>query len=147
MKRRLAMTTSPLQLNIHAVLNRSRASTLVLPHGNIRTPVFMPVGTKGTIKGLLSSQLMNHESMNPEIILGNTYHLALQPGTDLIARAGGLHSFMNWKNNLLTDSGGFQMVSLLDLTEITEHGVKFQSPIDGSGIFFPFTLDSSLTIA
>ena len=77
----------------------------------------MPVGTKGTIKGLSSQQLLNSE-LAPEIILGNTYHLALQPGTELIAEFGGLHNWMNWKNNLLTDSGGFQMVSLLDLAEV-----------------------------
>lgn len=75
---------------------------------------------------------MNESALNPEIILGNTYHLAVQPGTKLIDEMGGLHSFMNWKNNLLTDSGGFQMVSLLKLAHITEEGVKFNSPVDGS---------------
>lgn len=112
-------------------VKKARAANLHLPHGNVRTPVFMPVGTKGTIKGVSSEQLME-DSLSPEIILGNTYHLALQPGTDLIDALGGLHKFMNWKNNLLTDSGGFQMVSLVDLAEITEEGVKFQSPIDGT---------------
>lgn len=115
----------------HATALRARAGTLHLPHGKVRTPVFMPVGTKGTIKGVSSVQL-DQEAMAPEIILGNTYHLALQPGTELIAAFGGLHKFMNWKHSLLTDSGGFQMVSLLDLAEITEQGVKFQSPIDGT---------------
>lgn len=118
----------------YQILGRSkkaRAGTLHLPHGTVRTPVFMPVGTKGTIKGLSSKQL-DLDSMSPEIILGNTYHLALAPGTDVIAHFGGLHKFMNWEHNLLTDSGGFQMVSLLALAEINEEGVKFQSPEDGS---------------
>ena len=112
-------------------VHRARAGYLHLPHGTVRTPVFMPVGTKGSIKGLSSAQLMNDPSLSPEIILGNTYHLASQPGTPLLRELGGLHSFMNWPRNLLTDSGGFQMVSLLDLAEITEEGVKFQSPVDG----------------
>mmetsp|Transcript_77285 Transcript_77285/g.151620 ORF Transcript_77285/g.151620 Transcript_77285/m.151620 type:complete len:449 (-) Transcript_77285:17-1363(-) len=119
-----------LAFNVHATCIQARAATLFLPHGKVRTPVFMPVGTKGTIKGLSSHQLLEDE-LAPEIILGNTYHLASQPGTELVAELGGLHKFMNWKNNLLTDSGGFQMVSLLKLAEITERGVKFQSPVDG----------------
>jgi queuine tRNA-ribosyltransferase len=101
---------------------------MYLPHGVVRTPVFMPVGTKGTIKGMSSSQIVQEPALNCEIILGNTYHLALAPGTPLVAEMGGLHEFMNWPNNLLTDSGGFQMVSLLKLAEITEQGVRFQSP-------------------
>ena len=117
---------------VEATVGRARASTVILKHGKVRTPVFMPVGTKGTIKGLSSHQLHSEAALNPEIILGNTYHLALQPGTELVAECGGLHSFMNWNNSLLTDSGGFQMVSLLKLAVITEEGVKFQSPIDGS---------------
>lgn len=114
-----------------ASVGRARAAVVHLPHGPVRTPVFMPVGTKGTIKGI-PPETLYEEALSPEIILGNTYHLALQPGTDIIADFGGLHSFMNWKNNLLTDSGGFQMVSLLDLAEITETGVRFRSPIDGT---------------
>lgn len=114
----------------HAHSLHARAATVHLPHGKVRTPVFMPVGTKGTIKGLSSQQLMS-DHYCPEIILGNTYHLASQPGTELIDELGGLHKFMNWKHNMLTDSGGFQMVSLLKLAEITEEGVKFQSPVDG----------------
>ena len=106
-----------LRFNLIACEGKARACLLELPHGNICTPVFMPVGTKGTIKGISSKQLED-ASMAPEIILGNTYHLALQPGTDIIASFGGLHKFMNWKRNLLTDSGGFQMVSLLKLAEV-----------------------------
>ena len=121
-----------LAFHLHAVDGRARASTVHLPHGPVRTPVFMPVGTKGTIKALSSEQLEDGSELGPQIILGNTYHLALQPSTELLASFGGLHSFMSWKNNLLTDSGGFQMVSLLELCEVTEEGVTFQSPIDGS---------------
>ena len=106
-----------LRFALAATVGRARASVVHLPHGDVRTPVFMPVGTKGTIKGVTPSQLQ-HPSLSPEIILGNTYHLALQPGTDIIDEFGGLHSFMNWPRNLLTDSGGFQMVSLLDLAEV-----------------------------
>eukprot|EP00456_Euglypha_rotunda_P074878 TRINITY_DN6886_c0_g2_i2.p1 TRINITY_DN6886_c0_g2~~TRINITY_DN6886_c0_g2_i2.p1 ORF type:complete len:177 (-),score=5.32 TRINITY_DN6886_c0_g2_i2:72-602(-) len=107
----------------------SRAATLTLPHGVVNTPVFMPVGTQGTIKGLTSKQV---EDLGCQIILGNTYHLGTRPGTKLVAKLGGLHKFMNWKRNILTDSGGFQMVSLFDLAKITEEGVLFKSPADGS---------------
>jgi len=110
---------------------RARASVMTLPHGPVSTPVFMPVGTQGTIKGLTSAQV---DSLNCELILGNTYHLGLRPGADLVAEMGGLHKFMNWKRNLLTDSGGFQMVSLVELATINETGVHFQSPVDGSNM-------------
>jgi len=111
------MDSTALRFNIVGNCHRARASIMTLPHGDVRTPVFMPVGTKGTIKGVSSRQLLDG-SMSPEIILGNTYHLALQPGTEALAELGGLHNFMNWPNNLLTDSGGFQMVSLLALAEV-----------------------------
>lgn len=91
----------------------------------------MPVGTQGTLKGVLVDQL-KQDNMNCQIMLGNTYHLGLRPGEDTIRASGGLHKFMNWDRALLTDSGGFQMVSLLQLAEITEEGVKFQSPYDNS---------------
>lgn len=118
-------------LQVHAVDGKARACTMHLPHGPVKLPIFMPVGTKGTIKGLTSRQL-DLPALSPQIILGNTYHLALQPGTDLLAELGGLHKFMNWPRNLLTDSGGFQMVSLLELADINEEGVKFKSPLDGT---------------
>lgn len=102
---------------------------MTLPHHDVETPVFMPVGTKGTIKGILPQQL---EELNCQIILGNTYHLGTKPGIDILKKAGGLHKFMSWPRALLTDSGGFQMVSLLELAEITERGVIFKSPYDGS---------------
>ncbi|CAK1603315.1 unnamed protein product [Parnassius mnemosyne] len=112
-------------------VTRARAGLMTLPHYDVKTPVFMPVGTQGTMKGLLPEQL---EDLDCEIILGNTYHLGNRPGTDVLKKVGGLHKFMAWNRALLTDSGGFQMVSLLKLAEITEEGVKFKSPYDGSEI-------------
>jgi tRNA-guanine transglycosylase len=120
-----------LQFELKGTYKRARASVMTLPHGPVDTPVFMPVGTQGTIKGLTSAQV---DSLNCQLILGNTYHLGLRPGADLVAEMGGLHGFMNWKRNLLTDSGGFQMVSLVELANITETGVHFQSPVDGSNM-------------
>lgn len=108
---------------------KARVGVMSLPHQDVDTPVFMPVGTKGTIKGLLPQQLV---ALNCQIILGNTYHLGTKPGVEILKKAGGLHKFMNWPRALLTDSGGFQMVSLLELAEITEDGVNFKSPYDGS---------------
>ncbi|XP_076270021.1 tRNA-guanine transglycosylase [Rhynchophorus ferrugineus] len=103
---------------------KARVGRMTLPHGPVDTPVFMPVGTQGTLKGMLPEQL---KAMNLQIMLSNTYHLGTRPGPEVLKKAGGLHKFMNWDRNLLTDSGGFQMVSLLKLAEITEEGVKFQS--------------------
>eukprot|EP00095_Tigriopus_kingsejongensis_P004953 snap_masked-scaffold96_size378025-processed-gene-0.5 protein:Tk04953 transcript:snap_masked-scaffold96_size378025-processed-gene-0.5-mRNA-1 annotation:"probable queuine trna-ribosyltransferase" len=108
---------------------KARSSRLTLPHAVVETPVFMPVGTQGTLKGLLPDQL---EALDCRIILANTYHLGQRPGIETLTLAGGLHRFMNWKRALLTDSGGFQMVSLLQLAQITEEGVKFRSPYDDS---------------
>ncbi|KAF3637520.1 Queuine tRNA-ribosyltransferase [Capsicum annuum] len=117
-----------LRFEILGRFNRARAAQLILPHYECQTPLFMPVGTQGTIKGLTTHQL---EDIGCQIILGNTYHLALRPTSELIDEVGGLHKFMNWPRALLTDSGGFQMVSLLHLADITEKGVTFQSPVDG----------------
>lgn len=128
----VVMSTSPaltFEVVAKCAVSKARASRIILPHGPIDAPVFMPVGTQGTMKGLTSEQL---EEMNCQILLGNTYHLGLRPGEDLMRQVGGLHKFMNWKRNILTDSGGFQMVSLLKLAKITEEGVLFQSPRDGS---------------
>uniref|UniRef100_A0A672ICF9 Queuine tRNA-ribosyltransferase catalytic subunit 1 n=1 Tax=Salarias fasciatus TaxID=181472 RepID=A0A672ICF9_SALFA len=124
---------SPLTLRIVAEcpVTKARACELVLPHGAVNTPVFMPVGTQGTMKGITVDQL---DALGCRICLGNTYHLGMRPGPDLIEKARGLHGFMNWKRNLLTDSGGFQMVSLVELSEVTEEGVKFKSPYDGKEI-------------
>jgi len=129
-----------LTFHVHATSGRARYATVHLPHGPVSTPVFMPVGTKGTLKGLTPMDVTRSDALNNQIILANTYHLALQPGTELIRDAGasgGLHEFMGWDRNILTDSGGFQMVSLLKLAEITEEGVTFENPFknadDGDG--------------
>ena len=111
----------------------ARAGVLHTPHGAVETPVFMPVGTRGTVKTLGQQDLRD---LDARIILGNTYHLYLRPGTDVIAEAGGLHRFMNWERAILTDSGGFQVNSLAALNKITEEGVLFQSHIDGSRHLF-----------
>ncbi|KAJ1961586.1 Queuine tRNA-ribosyltransferase catalytic subunit 1 [Dipsacomyces acuminosporus] len=106
---------------------KARASKMHLPHYTAHTPMFMPVGTMGTMKGVTTKQL---ESLDCHVILGNTYHLGSRPGPELLEKAGGLHKFMNWPRGLLTDSGGFQMVSLLKLANITEEGVEFENPHD-----------------
>jgi len=108
---------------------KARAGTMELPHGSVETPVFMPVGTAGTVKAILHSTL---EEMGIKLILGNTYHLYLRPGTEVISQFGDLHRFSSWKYNILTDSGGFQIFSLAPFRKITPEGVKFRSHIDGS---------------
>jgi queuine tRNA-ribosyltransferase len=112
--------------------SRARTGTLTTKHGNIQTPVFMPVGTQATVKTMTPEEL---KDMNTQILLSNTYHLYMRPGDDLIAEAGGLHTFMNWPGPILTDSGGFQVFSLGPMRKITEEGVTFQSHIDGSRHF------------
>lgn len=111
---------------------KARAGEITTPHGKIKTPVFMPVGTQATVKAMTPEELLD---IGAEIILGNTYHLYLRPNDELIARYGGLHEFMHWDKPILTDSGGFQVFSLGDLRKITEVGVKFSSHIDGSKHF------------
>jgi queuine tRNA-ribosyltransferase len=110
----------------------ARTGILQLPHGNIATPVFMPVGTNGTVKALTVEDL---REIGFEIILSNTYHLYLRPGMEVMAAAGGLHRFMNWERNILTDSGGFQVFSLSGLRKVTSEGAWFQSHINGSRHF------------
>lgn len=114
--------------------SRARAGTLTTDHGTIETPIFMPVGTLGTVKGVHQREL--REDINPDIILGNTYHLYLRPHIDILEKAGGLHRFINWNKPILTDSGGFQVYSLSANRKIKEEGVKFRSHIDGSYHFF-----------
>ena len=109
--------------------SKARAGTFQTLHGEIKTPIFMPVGTQATVKALSPSEL---EECGSSIILANTYHLHLRPGDELIAAAGGLHKFEHWDRAMLTDSGGFQVFSLRDISKITENGVTFQSHIDGS---------------
>lgn len=111
---------------------KARRGVVKTPHGNIETPVFMPVGTKATVKAMRPEDL---KTMGAEIILSNTYHLFLRPGHNLIKEAGGLHQFMNWDRPILTDSGGFQVFSLGDMRKIREEGVTFRSHIDGSEKF------------
>ena len=110
----------------------ARRGVIHTPHGDIQTPVFMPVGTQATVKSLTPEELID---VNAQIILSNTYHLFLRPGHELVKEAGGLHKFMNWNRPILTDSGGFQVFSLGKLRTITEEGVEFQSHIDGSKKF------------
>ena len=114
--------------------SKARAGSITTDHGVIETPIFMPVGTVGTVKGVHQSELKN--DVNPDIILGNTYHLYLRPKLDVLEKAGGLHKFMNWDRNILTDSGGYQVYSLSGRRKINEEGVKFKSHIDGSMHFF-----------
>ena len=109
---------------------KARAGTITTDHGVIETPIFMPVGTVGSVKGVHQRELKN--DINPDIILGNTYHLYLRPQTNILEQAGGLHKFMNWDRNILTDSGGYQVYSLSENRKIKEEGVKFKSHIDGS---------------
>mgnify|MGYP000577873551 FL=1 len=114
--------------------SKARAGVITTDHGTIETPIFMPVGTVGTVKGVHQSELKNE--INPDIILGNTYHLYLRPKLEILEAAGGLHKFMNWDRNILTDSGGYQVYSLSGRRKINEEGVKFKSHIDGSTHFF-----------
>lgn len=112
----------------------ARAGTIVTDHGSIPTPIFMPVGTAGTVKGILQSDLEN--DIDAKIILGNTYHLYLRPGTGIIKQAGGLHKFISWNRPVLTDSGGYQVFSLADNRKLTDEGAVFKSHIDGSKHIF-----------
>jgi queuine tRNA-ribosyltransferase len=121
-----------LKFSVSAVSGRARRGTLTLAHGTIETPVFMPVGTYGTVKAMSPLELSD---IGAQIVLGNTFHLWLRPGLDVIAKHDGLHRFMAWDKPILTDSGGFQVWSLGDLRKITEEGVAFQSPVNGDKCF------------
>jgi queuine tRNA-ribosyltransferase len=120
----------------------ARAGSITTDHGVIETPIFMPVGTVASVKGVHQRELK--EEINPDIILGNTYHLYLRPQTDILEQAGGLHKFMNWDRNILTDSGGYQVYSLSANRKIKEEGVKFKSHIDGS--YHVFTPENVMEI-
>ena len=122
--------------------SKARAATLATDHGVIETPIFMPVGTVGTVKGVHQRELKN--DINPDIILGNTYHLYLRPQIEILEKAGGLHKFMNWDRNILTDSGGYQVYSLSANRKIKEEGVKFRSHIDGG--YHVFTPENVMEI-
>src|SRR5215212_10767787 len=108
---------------------KARRGVLSTPHGDVQTPAFMPVGTRGAVKAITFRDV---EDAGAEIILGNTYHLHLRPGDDLIARAGGLHAFIGWRRPILTDSGGYQVFSLAARCKVTEDGVAFRSHLDGA---------------
>jgi queuine tRNA-ribosyltransferase len=120
----------------------ARAGVITTDHGKIETPIFMPVGTVASVKGVHQRELKN--DINPDIILGNTYHLYLRPQTNILEKAGGLHKFMNWDRNILTDSGGYQVYSLSSNRKIKEDGVKFKSHIDGS--YHTFTPENVMEI-
>jgi queuine tRNA-ribosyltransferase len=122
--------------------SKARAGKVTTAHGEIETPIFMPVGTAGSVKAVHIREL--EEDIKAEIILGNTYHLYLRPGLDILQEAGGLHNFNSWQKPILTDSGGYQVYSLAENRKITEEGVKFKSHIDGSS--HHFTPESAMDI-
>jgi queuine tRNA-ribosyltransferase len=121
--------TEPFSFRLLATDGAARRGEIVTPHGPVRTPAFMPVGTQGTVKAMFMDDV---RSTGADVILGNTYHLMLRPGAERVAALGGLHRFSTWKHTILTDSGGFQVMSLAQLRKMDEHGVTFQSHIDGS---------------
>jgi len=122
-----------IEFNVEARSGAARGARLVTPHGEIETPVFMPVGTVASVKGVSQDIL---EELGVQILLGNTYHLYLRPGVETVRKMGGLHGFMSWPRAILTDSGGFQVFSLNELRKVTEDGVTFRSHLDGSSHFF-----------
>ncbi len=121
-----------MQFELKATDGLARRGTLRFPRGEVQTPAFMPVGTYGTVKGMTPAQV---KDTGAQILLGNTFHLMLRPGTEIVKRHGGLHGFIGWDRPILTDSGGFQVFSLGDMRKITEEGVKFRSPVDGAQVF------------
>ncbi len=141
-----------LQFEILKTSGKSRLGKLYTKHGIVNTPAFMPVGTCGTVKAMMPESVA---MTGAEILLGNTYHLMLRPGADLVEKMGGLHKFMNWNKPILTDSGGFQVMSLSSLRKITEEGVEFKSHVDGKKFFLSpeesmkiqHKLDSNITMA
>lgn len=127
-----ATARTPLLCTVDANSGRGRALTIALPHGQVHTPVYMPVGTKAAMKGITQLQM---ENLGCKILLANTYHLTASPGADYIDQVGGIHRFAGWKSNILTDSGGYQMVSFGELSRVDEKGVHFSSPYGGETIF------------
>jgi queuine tRNA-ribosyltransferase len=121
-----------MKFDVHANDGAARRGALTFRRGTVQTPAFMPVGTYGTVKSVTPEEVASNGA---EIILGNTFHLMLRPGTDVIRKHGGLHEFMNWHRPILTDSGGFQVFSLANKRKISEEGVRFQSPINGDEVF------------
>jgi queuine tRNA-ribosyltransferase len=123
----------PISFHVDTVSGAARLGRVLTPHAEIATPVFMPVGTVASVKGVSQDIL---EELGAQIILGNTYHLYLRPGVETVRKLGGLHGFMAWRRAILTDSGGFQVFSLNELRKVTEEGVTFRSHLDGSSHFF-----------
>src|SRR5579864_1552276 len=140
-----------MQFNLLTTDGSARRGRITLPRGTIETPAFMPVGTYGSVKAMTPNSLLE---IGAEIILGNTFHLFLRPGLDVIAEFGGLHRFIGWDKPILTDSGGFQVFSLAERRKISEGGVRFASPVDGSQVFLSpeesmriqHTLDSDIAM-
>ncbi|MGB2604833.1 MAG: tRNA guanosine(34) transglycosylase Tgt, partial [Candidatus Sulfotelmatobacter sp.] len=122
-----------IKFHVDACAGAARSGRLLTPHGEVETPVFMPVGTAATVKSVAQDVL---EELGVQILLGNTYHLYLRPGVETVRNLGGLHGFMAWPRAILTDSGGFQVFSLNELRKVTEEGVTFRSHLDGSSHFF-----------
>jgi len=147
----ITKTTMTLKFELLATHKKARNGILKTAHGDIRTPAFMPVGTRGTVKGMMPESVA---ATGADVLLGNTYHLMLKPGAERVASLGGLHKMMNWNKPILTDSGGFQVMSLSDLRKITEEGVMFSSHIDGSkhmlspesSMHIQYLLDSDITM-
>ena len=140
-----------LKFEILKTIGKTRRGKLYTKHGVVNTPAFMPVGTCGTVKAMMPESVA---ATGAEILLGNTYHLMLRPGADLVEKMGGLHKFMNWDKPILTDSGGFQVMSLTGLRKLTEEGVTFSSHVDGKKFFLSpeesmkiqHKLDSNITM-
>ena len=140
-----------LKFEIDKKIGKSRLGRLITKHGTVHTPAFMPVGTCATVKAMMPESVA---ATGAEILLGNTYHLMLRPGADLVEKMGGLHKFMNWDKPILTDSGGFQVMSLSGLRKIKEEGVTFRSHVDGTQYFLSpeesmkiqHKLDSNITM-
>src|ERR1700730_5697988 len=132
-RKRVGKHELSMEFQVEARASKARGGRLHTPHGEIETPVFMPVGTAGTVKAVSQDIL---EELGVQIILGNTYHLYLRPGVETVRRVGGLHGFMGWRRAILTDSGGFQVFSLNELRKVNEDGVTFRSHLDGSSHFF-----------
>ena len=129
------------EFTLLATHGSARRGRLQLAHGTVETPAFMPVGTYGTVKAMTPEEL---EGLGAEIVLGNTFHLMLRPGKEILRAHGGLHGFMNWNRPILTDSGGFQVFSLGALRKLSEEGVTFQSPVNGDRMFL--TPEESMAI-
>jgi len=128
----LSLLIRSMNFKIHHIDGLARSGALKLPRGNINTPAFMPVGTSATVKAMTPEEL---HDIGAEVILANTFHLMLRPGTEVIAAHGGLHGFMHWDRPILTDSGGYQVFSLCDMRDISEQGVTFSSPVNGDKVF------------